>query len=70
MDDRELTFQIRGITLDFQEVYVQGVVTWRVAEPDMPVPVASTSTWTSPAAGGLTSRSSRLQDSSPAWARR
>ena len=34
MDDRELTFQIRGITLDFQEVYVQGVVTWRVAEPD------------------------------------
>lgn len=34
MDDRELTFQIRGITLDFQEVYVQGVATWRVAEPD------------------------------------
>lgn len=34
MDDRELTFQIRGISLDFQEVYVQGTVTWRVAEPD------------------------------------
>lgn len=34
MDDRELTMQIRGITLDFQEVYAQGVVTWRVADAD------------------------------------
>ena len=33
MDDRELTFQIRGITSDFQEVYVQGAVTWRVVQP-------------------------------------
>lgn len=32
MDDRELTLQIHGTTLDFQEVYVQGVVTWRVTD--------------------------------------
>ncbi|MRS11905.1 MAG: band 7 protein [Actinobacteria bacterium] len=34
MDDRELTMQIRGITLDFQEVFVQGVVTWRVVDAE------------------------------------
>jgi regulator of protease activity HflC (stomatin/prohibitin superfamily) len=34
MDDRELTFVVRGFALDFQEVVVQGVVTWRVADPD------------------------------------
>ncbi len=30
MDDRELTFVVRGTTGDFQEAVVQGVVTWRV----------------------------------------
>lgn len=34
MDDRELTFQLRSISLDFQEVYVQGTVTWRVADAE------------------------------------
>lgn len=35
MDDRELTFLIHGSTLDFQDVVVQGVVTWRVADPEV-----------------------------------
>ena len=33
MDDRELPFLFKGRSGDFQEVAVQGVITWRVADP-------------------------------------
>ncbi|NTW28519.1 MAG: band 7 protein [Coriobacteriia bacterium] len=35
MDDRQLTLTFQGVSLDFQEVYVQGVVTWRVIDPNV-----------------------------------
>lgn len=35
MDDRELTFLVHGTSFDFQAVTVQGVVTWRVVDPDL-----------------------------------
>ncbi|MAG58185.1 MAG: band 7 protein [Planctomycetes bacterium] len=34
MDDRELPFLFKGRSLDFQEVVVQGVITWRVSDPE------------------------------------
>ncbi|MCA9566976.1 MAG: band 7 protein [Myxococcales bacterium] len=35
IDDREQTFLFHGRTADFQEVTVQGVITYRVAEPEV-----------------------------------
>lgn len=35
MDDRDLPLAFSGRTRDFQEVSVQGVVTWRVADPEV-----------------------------------
>lgn len=34
LDDRDLAFQIQGRSADFQDVYVSGVVTWRVTDPE------------------------------------
>jgi regulator of protease activity HflC (stomatin/prohibitin superfamily) len=34
MDDREMTLFIKGRSSDFQQVNVQGVLGWRVAEPE------------------------------------
>ncbi len=33
MDDRDMAFLFKGRTKDFQEATVQGVITWRVADP-------------------------------------
>lgn len=33
MDDRELQFHLHGRSRDFQDVTMQGVITWRVADP-------------------------------------
>jgi regulator of protease activity HflC (stomatin/prohibitin superfamily) len=33
MDDRDMPFLFKGRTRDFQEATVQGVITWRVADP-------------------------------------
>ena len=35
MDDRELPFLLAGRSADFQDVHVNGVVTYRVAEPEL-----------------------------------
>jgi regulator of protease activity HflC (stomatin/prohibitin superfamily) len=35
LDDRELAFVFRGRSSDFQEVVVNGAVTWRVVDPDL-----------------------------------
>ncbi len=35
IDDRELPFLFHGRSKDFQDVTVQGIVTWRVADPDL-----------------------------------
>jgi len=35
MEDRDLAFHIQGRSADFQEVHVNGVVTWRVADPEL-----------------------------------
>lgn len=34
MDDREMTLFVKGRSADFQQVSVQGILGWRVAEPD------------------------------------
>ena len=34
MDDREMTLFVKGRSADFQQVNVQGILGWRVAEPD------------------------------------
>ena len=34
MDDREMTIFVKGRSADFQAVNVQGVLAWRVAEPE------------------------------------
>ncbi len=34
-DDRDLPFLFHGRSLDYQEVVVQGTVTWRVADPEL-----------------------------------
>lgn len=34
VDDREMPFHFKGRTRDYQEVTVQGVITWRVGDPD------------------------------------
>ena len=33
MDDRQMTFVVKGQSSDFQEITVQGAVVWRVADP-------------------------------------
>jgi len=35
LDDRELAFVVRGRSSDFQEVVVNGAVTWRVVDPEL-----------------------------------
>jgi len=35
MDDREMPFHFKGRTRDYQEVTVQGVMTWRVRDPEL-----------------------------------
>ena len=35
MDDRELTILFHGRSQDFQDISVQAVVSWRVAEPEL-----------------------------------
>lgn len=35
LDDRDMPFLFRGRSRDFQEVTVQGVVNWRVSDPDL-----------------------------------
>lgn len=35
MDDREMTIFVKGRSKDFQDVGVQGTITWRVADPDL-----------------------------------
>lgn len=34
MDDREMTLFVKGRSADFQQVNVQGILGWRIAEPD------------------------------------
>lgn len=34
LDDRQATLTFKAMTLDFQETFVQGLVTWRVVDPD------------------------------------
>lgn len=34
MDDREMTIFVKGRSADFQDVNVQGVLNWRIAEPE------------------------------------
>ena len=35
MDDRDMPFAFKGRTKDFQEATVQGVITWRAADPEV-----------------------------------
>lgn len=35
MDDREMTVFVKGRSKDFQDVGVQGIITWHVADPDL-----------------------------------